>query len=89
MSLWIKSFTDSLNVMVTEIGDVRVGFEATDESATVGAVVSMTRLFPPPKEDALARAGNVKVALTLLALVMVAPLRVKAVVERYCRSEEV
>jgi hypothetical protein len=89
MSPWIKSVTDSLKVIVTGIGDVFVGLEAVVESVTVGAVVSITMLFPPPKDDALARLGNVNVALTLPPSMMLPPLRARAAVERYCKSDEV
>jgi hypothetical protein len=89
ISPWAKSVTDSLNVILTGIGDVFVGLETVVESVTVGAVVSITILLPPPKDEAFARAGNVNVALAPPPLVIVPPFTTRAVVERYCRSDEV
>jgi hypothetical protein len=89
MSPWVKPVTDSLNVMVTGIGEVLVGLEAVVESVADGAVVSITRLFPPPNDEALTRLGKVSVALALLPSVTVPPLRARAAVDRYCKSDEV
>jgi hypothetical protein len=89
MSPWVKPVTDSLNVMVNGIGDVLVGLEAVVESVADGAVVSITRLFPPPNDEALTRLGKVSVAFALLPSVTVPPLRTRAAVDRYCKSDEV
>jgi hypothetical protein len=89
MSLAVKSVTDSLNVMVTGIGEVFVGFEAVVESVTVGAVVSTTKAFPPPSDEGLPRLGSVSAALTPLPFVMVPPFETRAVVDRYCKSDDV
>jgi hypothetical protein len=83
MSLAVKSVTDSLNVMVTGIGEVFVGLPAGEESVTVGAVVSITKAFPPANDDALPRLGSVNTALALPPSVMVAPFITSALVERY------
>jgi hypothetical protein len=78
----VNPVTDSLNVIVTAIGDVFVGFVADELTVTVGAVVSTTSALPPAKDEALAKLGRVSVASAFDAFLMVPPLRVKAAVER-------
>ena len=57
----------------------------------VGAIPSITMALLPPRELAEAKVGRVKKASKAVPAVslIVPPLRVRAVVARYCKSAEV
>ena len=87
ISVLSKPVTFSLNVAVT-LNKPFTGVVDADVKTTVGATPSITMALLPPRELAEARAGRVKTASTKLSLI-VPPLRVRALVVRYCKSREV
>jgi hypothetical protein len=56
---------------------------------TAGAVVSTMMALLPPRELVVAKAGRVKTASTANVSLIVPPLGVRALVERYSKSAEV
>jgi hypothetical protein len=88
-SLPINPVTLSLNVAVTKNGAFVVAGDA-DVKVTVGARVSITMALLPPRELTEAVLGRVKVASKAVPKVslIVPPLRVRALVARYCKSAE-
>jgi len=87
-SVSINPVTVSLKVAVTVNKPLTVAAEV-DAKVTVGGTASITMALLPPRELAVAKAGRVKSAFVAKLSLIVPPLRVRAVVERYSKSAEV